>query len=497
MINKNQKKTKNTKKKQNGYKNKRKSKKVVRGGDFQDVTEGVKKYDSEHYLHNGTYTGSFMENEDGEIQRSGYGEMIYVIKGEYKGYWLEDRREGQGIMKYGNGDKYDGGWDHNIHFGQGTMKYNNGDEYIGDWDNNTRFDSGTMTYKNGDKYEGKWSGGLKKGQGIMKYNNGDEYNGNWNQDKRDGQGTMKYGNGNPSYTGLWYHNRRSTEEEIENEMQRQYDNDDPDSDDESRYHSFVARLAPPRTLIYDSDDSDISTLRYDSDDSDDSDELTLTPIDKIKTTFSKNVSYRSKAHDPSNPYGPDPLIELMDNNKDLIAFKFKDNFVTIEKETLKKMVDLSDSENSLFYECIEVNTMKPENIIKEKPLLNLRSIGLLSGGFIRYEYILDVINGINRYFLIYDPDKQLLKSVVSDKVMRHRGSHVSASHCQEGQEGRLYEMEYINDLNHNASIIQKTYNTYKNKKDKATKIQKTYRRYKNKKGGNKRKKSVKKNMFKV
>jgi hypothetical protein len=186
----------------------------------------------------------------------------------------------------------------------------------------------------------------------------------------------------------------------------------------------------------------------------------------IKTTYRKNVSYRSLAYDPSNPFGPEPLIELMNENPDLVAFKFKDNFNTIEKTTLKKMVDLNNPENDIFYECRKVDPgfnlyRGLANVVQEYPLLNLRSIGLLSGGYISYKYILDVINGTNRYFLIYDPNKTNLQSVVSDKILNHNGGHVSASHCQAGQEGKLYEMSYIKDFEHNASLIKKTYNTYK------------------------------------
>jgi hypothetical protein len=347
---------------------------------------------------------------------------------------------------------------YNVRQGNGTMKYNNGveDEYIGQWYNHARFFSDTMTYKNGDKYEGKWYYNLKEGQGIMKYNNGDKYEGDWKKDKRNGQGTIKYANGNPSYTGPWSNDRISTEEDIENELQRR-----------AEYENMMAR---DYTSDSDSDNSD---------DDCDSDEPTSTPIGNIKTNnFEK---YIPKAHDPLNPYGPDPLIEIMNENPNLIAFKCegKSEIHTIERESLRKLVDIDNSNNSVFYECLEIDPRfniweRKENVVKKHPLFNLRSMMIHNGGYIRYEFILDAINGTNRYFLLYEPKKRVLKSLVSDSVLK-TGNTVSASHCQEGIEGRLFEMKYIKDFEF-----------------KATKIKKTYRRYKNKKGGNKRKKSVNK-----
>ena len=36
---------------------------------------------------------------------------------------------------------------------------------------------------------------------------------------------------------------------------------------------------------------------------------------------------------------------------------------------------------------------------------------------------------------------KVLVSVVSDNVLNHQGSHVSASHCQAGQGGRVYDLK--------------------------------------------------------
>jgi hypothetical protein len=452
-------KKKNSIKKQNGYKNKQNSKKVVTskmlGGEEGNVTVGVEDYDND-LSNNGRYAGHFLEDRNGNIERSGHGEMMYDTNDEYVGDWSEDKKNGPGMMKYGNGDMYVGNWSEDKKNGHGLMKYGNGDRYVGGWHNNERFNSGRITYKNGDNYVGNWSYNLKEGQGEMKYKNGDVYNGNWNQDKRDGQGTIKYANNNPSYTGLWSNDRIST------------------------------RVG--YTSDSDSVESNDSNYRDESDDDYDSPELTSipignsgnTPIGKMKTNNFEQ--FIPKAFNPLNPFDLESLIEIMNENPNLIAFKSGDTIVTIEKSTLENMVDVNNPRNSVFYECLEIDPVfweRDEDFIKKDPLLNLRSININNGGYIRIEFILDAINGKNRYFLLYEPKKKILKSLVSDSVLK-TGNIVSGSHCQEGLEGRLFEMKYIKDFGY-----------------KATKIQRTFRKYKtNKKGGNKRKKSVKKNRIK-
>jgi hypothetical protein len=427
--------------------------------------EGEWRNDSRHGEGKMTCSSNKYEGEWKDDVKYGKGKMTYKIgiriklEGEWKGNSV-----GKGKMTFKNGDIYEGKWfvynfvegyhnfpveygigkmtfvngdiykgehkhmhdDLNIYpnyiIPKGKMTYKNGDIYDGEWDNYRKIGYGEMTYKNGDIYEGEWEDDQRNGYGEMTYKNGDIYEGNWEDDKRNGDGTLTYINGNAD-DGTW------------------------------EYDTFIHKPSPK---IY---------------------KPSPKPIDNIKTTIQNNISFSSKAHDTSNPFGPESLIELMKENPDLVAFKFKDTIVTFEKSTLENLVDVNNPRNSLFYECREANTMRPENIIKEHPLLNLRSISINNGGYIRYEYILDVINGTNRYFLILDANKPRLKAVVSDGVFRHKGSHVSASHCQEGTEGKLYELSYMDDFEYSARKIQKTYRNYKTKAGKYIK-QKSHRKRK-------------------
>jgi hypothetical protein len=383
--------------------------------------------------------GDIYEGEWDDYQRNGEGEMTYKNGDIYIGEWDDDQMNGYGEMTYKNGDMYEGKWEKGKLNDHGKMSYKNGDIYIGDWEKCIRRGEGRMTYKNEDFYYGEWDDDQRNGYGEMSYKNGDEYEGDWEGDKRDGRnGTLKYVNGD-IYIGDWEDDKKNGQGILT------YVNGNVD-DGTWENDTFIPIYKPSPK-----------------------------PIGNIKRTIQNHISFSSKAHDPSNPFGPEPLIELMKENPDLVAFKFKDTIVTFEKSTLKNLVDVNNPRNSLFYECREANTMIPENIIKEHPLLNLRSISINNGGYIRYEYILDVINGTNRYFLILDANKPRLKAVVSDGVFRHKGSHVSASHCQEGTEGKLFKMSYMDDFELNAARkIQKTYKNYKTKGGKYIK-QKSYR----------------------
>jgi len=278
-----------------------------------------------------------------------------------------------------------------------TYKLKNG-KYEGKMDvSNNRTGLGTMTYLNRDKYIGNWLKDKRDGSGIMIWANGNEYNGEWCKDKMHGEGIMK-----------------SVDDYFESTWER-------------------------------------GLWRNDK----------LLKIQNIDTTLQNNVTYKSIVHDP---FGEDRLIELMNDNHNLVAFKFLDFFYTIEKNILKSMIDLDNSGNFIFYECLvatEKGNLLPHNIVKKKPLLNLRSTGILSGGYINHNYILDVINGTNRYFLLYDPKLPPLQSVVSDNILHHGGRVVSGSHCQIGQHGTLLKMKYIKDFEFSATKIKRAFKTYK------------------------------------
>ena len=146
------------------------------------------------------YEGSF---KDG--QKNGEGVMIYnnnfddynqeyyESNSKYSGNWVNDEKSGQGVMKYKNGDEYDGGWKNDKKSGKGIMKY-----FI------TILDAPDK-YK---EYYGDWVDDKITGEGVMKYKNNDEYNGNWVDNKKSGKGVMTYADGS-KYDGNWLEDEKS------------------------------------------------------------------------------------------------------------------------------------------------------------------------------------------------------------------------------------------------------------------------------------------------
>lgn len=62
--------------------------------------------------------------------------MVYLNKGEYKGYWENGLRHGEGVFSYTNGDIYSGWWRFGKKNGTGTYTFSsNGMKLFGFWEN--------------------------------------------------------------------------------------------------------------------------------------------------------------------------------------------------------------------------------------------------------------------------------------------------------------------------------------------------------------------------
>lgn len=429
--------------------------------DVHDYSQKVKITKMFHPGVGGRISKTYEGKIDSEGEEDGHGVLQCVlVNGEwkYEGNFKHGEYYGKGRMIYANGDEYNGYWEKNEWNGKGVL-LQNGNKYNGEFKDN-QFTEGVMKYANGDKFHGEWISNFKTGQGIMIYANGERYNGYWEEDKRTGRGVMKFKTGGSTnyktgdvYKGEWY------QDSMDGKGKLLYDNGEIYEGDweanKKEGHGTMTYIDGQEKSGIWRNDKFVEKIQLD------------TKI-QVDTTLQNNVSYKSVAPDPYNPH-PDydeHLIDIMKDNPNFVAFKFHGKFSVVRKESLKSLIDLDSFENKIFYECIETGTLRPENIVAEKPLLNLRSVGVLSGGYIDYRYILDVINGTHRYFLIYDPKLPVLKSVVSDNVLNHHGSHVSSAHCQAGQDGKLFEMKYIKDFEYSATKIKKIYKTYKNQKNK-------------------------------
>ena len=127
--------------------------------------------------------------------------------GEYKGYFLADKRHGKGELLYKDFDyyfpkRYDGDWENDKIQGRGVMEYNDNSMYSGYWKNGVREGEGTLFFNNGEPITDVDGKILTDKHGIKKYKNSDTYIGCWDKDMRVGQGLMIFKNKN-EYNGVW------------------------------------------------------------------------------------------------------------------------------------------------------------------------------------------------------------------------------------------------------------------------------------------------------
>jgi hypothetical protein len=139
----------------------------------------------------------------------------------------------------------------------------------------------------------------------------------------------------------------------------------------------------------------------------------------------------------------DPILMEPDLKMDTYLKEDPNNMIVISgnshyaltKDTIR--MQMSNSSNIVF-ECIQLNTLRAENIVKTVKYLRCNSIGL-PGDFIDLKQIDTILNMNHQIYEIKKTSKKL-NSVVSDAVLNHGAQWVSASHCQEGQGGNVYEL---------------------------------------------------------
>lgn len=91
-------------------------------------------------------------------------------------------------------------------------------------------------------------------------------------------------------------------------------------------------------------------------------------------------------------------------------------------------------DDATFFACKDVDTLRPSNIIRSKPLYDLKFIGLIDGGFCDVSVM--TAKPTHQVFAIDSTDKTY-PSFVSDNVLNHGADFVSGLHCQAGQERRV------------------------------------------------------------
>jgi ankyrin repeat protein len=151
------------------------------------------------------------------------------------------------------------------------------------------------------------------------------------------------------------------------------------------------------------------------------------------------------------------LIELSEEDVNIEDYieQDKDNIVIVYNKNsyylTKRSIINKQIKDALIYPCLKPNTLRPENILRNKPLYDLKKIGFVYG----YPCVINIF--------LNNPDSQLFAlintnetypSFVSHDVL-NGGTMVSALHCQSGQESKIsYMITSIPSTKDNPDSVQ-------------------------------------------
>ena len=165
-----------------------------------------------------------------------------------------------------------------------------------------------------------------------------------------------------------------------------------------------------------------------------------------------HIYEQSFKHIPSDVQLYDPITMDEENlhkflkKKDNLVFIFGNNYYPLSKETIR--MQMKDPLNIVF-ECFNPDvpflrylpdgSIEPnENVNKKVKYLRLNSLAI-PGDFIYLKRIQSILLDTHQIYNMVETDKVLV-TVVSDNVLNNQGSYVSASHCQSGQGGKVYDL---------------------------------------------------------
>jgi hypothetical protein len=136
--------------------------------------------------------------------------------------------------------------------------------------------------------------------------------------------------------------------------------------------------------------------------------------------------------------GIDNVNNFLNHSPDNIVFLFENNLFFSSKTFVTKALN---DKTMIKIGCRNADgRLGPQNLIKDKPYLMLKPIGLY-GGLITVLQSFGIILGNNRFFHVSKTSETLASTVSLDVL--DGGNRVSASHCQEGQSEIVYNLEYI------------------------------------------------------
>ena len=137
------------------------------------------------------------------------------------------------------------------------------------------------------------------------------------------------------------------------------------------------------------------------------------------------------------------LIDYIKENNKNCTFYYGNNWYLSNKEQIKKMMEYNEPDNEVVYKCNQASgSLRPENVDTTKVFFRLRKIGLPLD-YLPLGMMQTLIESPNQYFII-ETTNDKLDTVVSNNVLFHSQEWIGASHCQEGQGGKICIIKILN-----------------------------------------------------
>ena len=147
------------------------------------------------------------------------------------------------------------------------------------------------------------------------------------------------------------------------------------------------------------------------------------------------INTNQTAHDVIS--GDVVIKDYIEENPRHVAIKLGNKVFLADLDAIQRI-----KKDATRYECYVADTMRPENINRkpEETLFNLKSIGIPAG----YGYLMQIEKMLqqqnnSRFYALEKSDKSVA-SVVSKAILEGTTQYVSASHCQAGQGGDVYNI---------------------------------------------------------
>ena len=138
---------------------------------------------------------------------------------------------------------------------------------------------------------------------------------------------------------------------------------------------------------------------------------------------------------------------IMEDKDNIVIVYDKNRYFFTTRETI-----MTQKEDATIYPCKVADTLRVENIVRDKPLYDLKKIGFIAGYPCNISKLFE--NPDNQLFALINTEEKY-PSFVSDEILNRGGSFVSGLHCQAGQESKIsYMIVAVPSIQDNPETVQ-------------------------------------------